>query len=583
MSLISVEKVSKSYDNFQILDQVSFSIEKTDRLGLIGKNGSGKTTLMEILVGRIFEYQGRVQSAKQLRIGYLSQDLGLNPDLTVHQEVLQVFNYQQQLDDQMLELMLELEDHPDNAQLLQKLAQTQDRHEQNGGYQYELSIKQALTGLGFSPADQRLKIKSLSGGQRNRVALAKILLQDPDLLLLDEPTNHLDIRATEWLENYLNKVFSGAVLMISHDRYFLDRVVRKVLELRNQQLKIYRGNYSAYLQTKNLEQLTQAREYKKQQQFIAREEEFIRRNIAGQKTKQAQGRRTRLERLERIQAPESADKSMQLQFKPQIRGGNEILHCRDVSKKFGLNQIFSGLNCDIHRGDVVGILGANGTGKTTFLRLIRGEHSPSTGVVRTGHNLNFGYFDQELGGLDENSSVIDVVWQIRSKWTESEVRNFLAAFLFVGDEVFKMVADLSGGERSRLLLSKLLLENPNVLLLDEPTNHLDIQAREALEAALMDYSATILMISHDRYFLSKLANKLLIFADAGVEFYSGTYAEYQRDQEESVAASSSSIFAVAQTMESPQREPTTTASTNPASTTPKRERLLVAKKRAKSR
>ena len=582
MSLISVEKVSKSYDNFQVLDQVSFSIEKTDRLGLIGKNGSGKTTLMEILAGRIFDYQGRIQSAKQLRIGYLSQDLELNPDLTVHQEVLQVFNHQQQLEDQMLELMLELEDHPDNAQLLQKLAQTQDRHEQNGGYQYELSIKQALTGLGFCPVDQGLKTKSLSGGQRNRVALAKILLQDPDLLLLDEPTNHLDIRATEWLEHYLNKVFNGAVLMISHDRYFLDRVVHKVLELRNQQLKIYRGNYSAYLQTKNLEQLTQAREYKKQQKFIAQEEEFIRRNIAGQKTKQAQGRRTKLERLERIQAPESVDKSMRLQFKPQIRGGNEILHCREVSKQFGQKQIFSGLNCDIHRGDVVGILGANGTGKTTFLRLIRGEQSPSTGVVRTGHNLNFGYIDQELSGLDEHSSVIDEVRQMRLRWTESEVRNFLAAFLFVGDEVFKMVADLSGGERSRLLLSKLLLENPNVLLLDEPTNHLDIQAREALEAALMDYSATILMISHDRYFLSKLANKLLIFAEAEVEFYPGTYAEYQRDLEET-AASSKSIFAVAQTVESSQQESTTITNADPAPTAPKGERLLVAKKRAKSR
>ena len=582
MSLISVEKVSKSYDNFQVLDQVSFSIEKTDRLGLIGKNGSGKTTLMEILAGRIFDYQGRIQSAKQLRIGYLSQDLELNPDLTVHQEVLQVFNHQQQLEDQMLELMLELEDHPDNAQLLQKLAQTQDRHEQNGGYQYELSIKQALTGLGFCPVDQGLKTKSLSGGQRNRVALAKILLQDPDLLLLDEPTNHLDIRATEWLEHYLNKVFNGAMLMISHDRYFLDRVVHKVLELRNQQLKIYRGNYSAYLQTKNLEQLTQAREYKKQQKFIAQEEEFIRRNIAGQKTKQAQGRRTKLERLERIQAPESVDKSMRLQFKPQIRGGNEILHCREVSKQFGQKQIFSGLNCDIHRGDVVGILGANGTGKTTFLRLIRGEQSPSTGVVRTGHNLNFGYIDQELSGLDEHSSVIDEVRQMRLRWTESEVRNFLAAFLFVGDEVFKMVADLSGGERSRLLLSKLLLENPNVLLLDEPTNHLDIQAREALEAALMDYSATILMISHDRYFLSKLANKLLIFAEAEVEFYPGTYAEYQRDLEET-AASSNSIFAVAQTVESSQQESTTITNADPAPTAPKGERLLVAKKRAKSR
>ncbi len=577
MSLITVEKVSKAYDAFPVLENVSLSIEKTDRLGLIGKNGSGKTTLMKILVGQIFEYKGQVQSAKQSRIGYLSQNPDLNPELTLHQELLQIFQKQQQVEDQMLELMLELEDQPDQPQLLQKLAQLQEKHDQNGGYQYELSIKQALSGLGFGSNDWELPTKTLSGGQRNRLALAKILLKNPDLLLLDEPTNHLDIKATEWLENYLNKVYVGAVLMISHDRYFLDRTVSKILELRNQRLTIYRGNYSQYRKTKALEVVTRNREYRKQQQFITKEKSFIRQNLAGQKSKQAQGRRTRLERLDLIEAPESTDKTMHIHFQPQIRGGNEILRCRQLSKEFGGETVFSGLNCDIFRGDVVGILGANGSGKTTFLRILLGQLKPNGGTFSVGHNLTFGYYDQELKDLDERLALIDEIRQQRPLWTDGQVRSFLATFLFTEEEVFKLTADLSGGERSRLLLAKLLLKQANVLLLDEPTNHLDIQAREALENALADYSATVLMISHDRYLLNKLANRLLIFEKDKVTFYSGTYAEYQR---ESAEIEQDRAKKVDQTIKLKNTSQPAIA-TQPQS--PKRERVLVAKRRKKSK
>ena len=577
MSLITVETVSKAYDTFSVLEDVSFSIEKRDRLGLIGKNGSGKTTLMKILVGQIFEYQGIVQFTKQLRIGHLSQDADLNPELTLHQELLQIFHKQQQIEDQMLELMLELEDESGQPDLLQKLAYLQEKHDQNGGYQYELSIKKALSGLGFQEKDWNLLTKNLSGGQRNRLALAKILLQDPDLLLLDEPTNHLDIKSTEWLENYLNKVYSGSVLMISHDRYFLDRVVTKILQLRNQRLTIYRGNYSQYRKTKALEVLTQEKEYKKQQQFIAKEQEFIRQNLAGQKSKQAQGRRTRLNRLEIIEAPDGNDETMKIKFQPQIRGGNEILQCRQLNKVFDDKTVFSGLNCDIFRGDIVGILGPNGSGKTTFLRMILGQLQPSSGTIYVGHNLTFGYYDQELTDLDEGSTLLDEIRQQQPLWTDGQIRSLLATFLFTGEDVFKLVDDLSGGERSRLLLAKLLLKQDNVLLLDEPTNHLDIHAREALEKALIDYSATVLMISHDRYLLSKLASRLLIFGENKATFYSGTYDEYQRELAE---ASQKKDTPVDQTIISKKQSP---VGPKVQSRQSKRERVLVAKQHKRPR
>jgi len=365
--------------------------------------------------------------------------------------------------------------------------------------------------------------------------------------------------------------------MISHDRYFLDRVVTKILQLRNQRLTIYRGNYSQYRKTKALEVLTQEKEYKKQQQFIAKEKEFIRQNLAGQKSKQAQGRRTRLDRLEMIEAPEVTDGTMKIKFQPQIRGGNEILQCRQLNKVFDDKIVFSDLNCDIFRGDIVGILGPNGSGKTTFLRMILGQLQPSGGTIYVGHNLTFGYYDQELTDLDEGSTLLDEIRRQQPLWTDGQIRSLLATFLFTGEEVFKLIADLSGGERSRLLLAKLLLKQDNVLLLDEPTNHLDIHAREALEKALIDYSATVLMISHDRYLLSKLASRLLIFGENKATFYSGTYDEYQRELAE---ASQKQDTPVDQTIISKKKSP---AEFKVQSRPSKRERVLVAKRHKRSR
>lgn len=527
MSLVRLEHVTKSYDPYLILDDISLSIEHRDRIGLIGPNGSGKTTLISIISGLIPDFRGRVVRGKKTRIGYLSQETDLHPDCTLRQEMLKVFQAQRDLEDRLLLLSERLEDDRNNPVILKEYARLQEQHELIGGYSYEHRINKTLGGLGFCEADFHLRCGILSGGQKSRAALAKLLLEAPDLLLLDEPTNHLDIKAIEWLEYFLNTEYQGAAIVISHDRYFLDRVVGKIVELHNHKIKGYRGNYTKYLETKNLETLTQEREYKKQQRHIAHEEEFIQRNIAGQRTREAKGRQKLLNRLERIEKPHSKTPKMNLNFTLAERGGNDILQCQNLGKRYGQVSIFKNLNLDVHRGDVIGIIGPNGVGKTTLFRMILNHEKPTTGNLKTGHNLQFGYYDQELGGLNPANTVIDEIWELRPTHTQGEIRNYLGKFLFSGDSVFKRVGDLSGGEQSRVMLAKLLMENANVLLLDEPTNHLDIPSREVLEEALAAYPATILIISHDRYFLNKLTTKLVVFENGTAKQFIGTYAEYE--------------------------------------------------------
>ena len=524
MSLVRLDQVTKSYDPYLILDEVSLSIEHGDRIGLIGKNGTGKTTLIEIIAGVIEDFKGSIGYAKRLQIGYLSQEPNLEADCSLRQEMLKVFQERRDLEDEMLLLS---ERMAEDANLLNKYAQLQEQHERMGGYDYEYQTNRTLGGLGFPDSDLNLRIGVLSGGQKSRAALAKLLLEDPDLLLLDEPTNHLDIKAIEWLENFLNTEYQGAVIIVSHDRYFLDRVVRKTVELRNHKLKGYSGNYTKYLEIRRTESLAQEREYKKQQRYIAHEEDFIRRNMAGQRTREAQGRQKLLDRLERVEKPETADKTIKLRFTPDVRGGNDILQCRDLGKRYGDKQIFEDLNLEVYRQDVVGVIGPNGVGKTTLFRMILGDELPTSGALKIGHNLHFGYYDQELAGLNCDTTIIDEIWALRPTQKQGEVRSFLGRFLFSNDEVFKWIGDLSGGEQSRVMLAKLLLENANVLLLDEPTNHLDIPSREVLEEALAEYPATIFMISHDRYFLNKLVNKLLVFENGTAKLFIGTYAEYE--------------------------------------------------------
>ena len=534
MSLIRLENVTKRYDPDLILDDISVSIEHGDRIGLIGRNGTGKTTLIKIINGMLANFKGKVNSAKGLRIGYLSQEPDIARDCTLRQEMLKVFEKRRALEDKMLLLAEEMETR-EAPELLARYARIQEQHEQLGGYDYEHRISRILGGLGFSESDFNFPIRVLSGGQKSRATLAKLLLEAPDLLLFDEPTNHLDIKGIEWLENYLNIEYNGAVLVVSHDRYFLDKVVRKVWELAEHKIKIYRGNYSKYIETKKVEELVGERAFKKQQAFIEHEEDFIRRNIAGQRTREAQGRRKKLARLERVDKPKPDAPTIKLNFTPETRGGNDILRCKNVGKTFGDKTIFTDLNFEVYRRDIIGIIGANGTGKTTLFRMILGEEPPTAGEMWVGPTLKFGYYAQELEGLNPDNEIIDEIWELRPQQTHGEIRSFLAKFLFFGDDVFKRIGNLSGGEQSRVLLAKLLLANANVLLLDEPTNHLDIPAREALEAALAEYPATLFIISHDRYLLNNLATKLLIFdgtPGGTANLFEGNYAEYTAEQQE---------------------------------------------------
>ena len=524
MSLVRLDQVTKSYDPYLILDEVSLSVEHGDRIGLIGKNGTGKTTLIEIIAGVIEDFKGNISYAKRLQIGYLSQEPNLEADCSLWQEMFKVFHERRDLEDEMLLLS---ERMAEDLDLLDKYAQLQERHDRMGGYDYEYQTNRTLGGLGFHDSDFNLKIGVLSGGQKSRAALAKLLLEDPDLLLLDEPTNHLDIKAIEWLENFLNTEYQGAVIIVSHDRYFLDRVTRKIVELRNHKLKEYPGNYTRHLEIRQTERIAQEREHKKQQRHIAHEEDFIRRNMVGQRTREAQGRQKLLDRLEWVEKPETFEKTIKLRFTPDVRGGNDILRGQGLGKRYGDKQIFEDVNLEVYRQDVVGIIGPNGVGKTTLFRMILGNELPTSGELKIGHNLHFGYYDQELAGLNLDNTIIDEIWELRPAQKQGEIRSFLGRFLFSEDEVFKWIGDLSGGEQSRVMLAKLLLENANVLLLDEPTNHLDIPSREVLEEALAEYPATIFMISHDRYFLNKLVNKLLVFENGTAKLFIGTYAEYE--------------------------------------------------------
>ncbi|RKU06214.1 thiamine ABC transporter substrate-binding protein [Candidatus Poribacteria bacterium] len=537
MSLVTITNVTKRYDPDIILDDISVAIAPGDRIGLIGRNGCGKTTLLKIISGMLTDFKGDVVLAKGCRIGYLSQEPDLERNCTLRQEMLTVFEERLALEDKMLMLAEEMEKQ-EAPHLLQEYARIHEKHERLGGYDYEHQINRVLSGLGFSDQDFNLPVHVLSGGQKSRATLAKLLLEEPDLLLLDEPTNHLDINGIEWLENYLNTEYNGGVLVVSHDRYFLDKIVRKVWELAENKINIYRGNYSKYLELKNIGQLVDRRAFKIQQAFIAQEKEFIERNIAGQRTREAQGRQKKLDRLERIEKPKTDTRTLKLNFTQSTRGGDDILRCQNVGKQFGDKVLFTGLNFEVYRGDVVGIIGPNGSGKTTLFRMILGQEQPTQGNLWVGPGLRLGYYTQELEGLNPDNEILDEIWALCPDQTPFEVRSFLAKFLFSGDDVFKRIGNLSGGEQSRVQLAKLLLEKANVFLLDEPTNHLDIPAREALENALADYPATLFIISHDRFLLNRLATKLLIFdvtkEGATTRFFEGTYAEYEAEQQKQV-------------------------------------------------
>lgn len=532
MSLIRLERVTKTFDPQIVLDDISWQVARGDRVGLVGANGTGKTTCLEIMAGLQEPTQGAVYRAKGLRLGYLSQDSSLPEDRPLRDAMLDVFAEQRRLEESMHDVSERMGAADTDAELEELLARydrLQHTHELQGGYAYEHRIDSILGGLGFDPDEFGKQIGVMSGGEKARASLARLLLEDPELLLLDEPTNHLDVNAVEWFESFLGTEYKGGYVVVSHDRYFLDKVTKKTVELRDRRITEYRGNYSQYANTRERDALAQQRQYELQQEYIARTEEYIRRNIAGQNTKQAQGRRKILKRLERVERPDADKPRIRVDLKAQTRGGDDVLIADDAAIDYGSGPVFSGVSFHVRRTDVLGIMGPNGAGKTSLFRLILGEEEPVGGIVRVGGGVEVGYLGQEHDGLREDRSVLQEVWAaMPASSTEGDVRSLLARFLFFGDDVLKRISTLSGGERSRVSLCRLLLTRANLLLLDEPTNHLDIPSREALEQALEVYPGTLVIVSHDRYLLSRLATKLLVFGDGTAQFWQRSYAEWER-------------------------------------------------------
>jgi ATP-binding cassette subfamily F protein 3 len=531
MPIVKLDHVSKSYGPNLVLDDICWQVSSDDRVGLIGDNGTGKTTLFKIMTGEIPRYKGTIDRAKRAGIGHLHQEPEFDSQMKLRDAIrMAAFNHMHDLEEQMKQLteeMSQMDGDEDTTEILDQYARLQERHEAYGGYNYEHRIDIVLGGLGFTQADLLLPVSALSGGQKSRAALAHLLLEEPDLLLLDEPTNHLDLAGTEWLEGFLLSEYHGAVVVVSHDRYFLDKVVTKVAELQNHKLEEYRGNYTKYLFLREQKLLTQQRQYQRQQEEIAHDIDFIRRYKAGQRSKEARGREKKLERMDLIERPQLKTKKIKLEFTTELRGGDDVLQLRNLSKRYGDKVLFENLDLDVYRRDRLGIIGPNGIGKTTLLRMILGQEKPTSGTVKVGYNLRIGYYDQEHASLNLDNTVLDEIWELRPNDTQGQARSYLGRFLFSGDEVFKPISDLSGGEQSRVALAKLLLENANFLILDEPTNHLDISSKEVLEEALTEYPATMIIVSHDRYFVDKIVSKILFMEEDRTWLWTGNYVAYQ--------------------------------------------------------
>jgi len=540
--LFRLSNIEKSYGGYEVLRGVSFQVNPGEKIGLVGRNGSGKTTIFRIITGAESPDEGDIHSINNLKLGLLEQHVDFQPGETVHTAALSAFQKVHDIEAEMRRLERQMEtDHGEET--LSRYADLQLEFERADGYTFAARAEAVLMGLGFDSENWSAETSKLSGGQRNRLGLVRLLLSSPDILLLDEPTNHLDVHAVEWLENFLAE-FDRAYIVISHDRYFLDRVAKRIIEIENGKAVDYKGNYSKFVVERELRREQQQREYENQRSLISKTEEFIRRNLEGQKTKQAKSRRNMLERLDRIEAVASEKSGGNFGLKKVERTGNNVLTTEELSIGYRDKTLAAGINISLHRGEFLGIIGANGTGKTTFLKTIMGEIRELDGRLTWGTKTDIGYYAQNLETLHPNNEVIQELRTIAPLADGGALRSFLARFLFFGEDVFKKVSDLSGGEKGRLSLAKLIYSRKNVLILDEPTNHLDIPAREALEAALDEYDGTIITVSHDRFFLDKLASQILAFEDEGVETFNGNYTEYHDWHETRLAGSNRTESAV---------------------------------------
>lgn len=534
MIILSLNNIVKSYGTDIILRDINFSINENEKVGLVGINGAGKTTLFKILCQEIGYDTGSIYMPQDKNIGYLSQNLDLDMDCTVFEETMKVFKHIKDMESRLREIesLLSLSNADYSSRehdaLLKEYGHIQEEYERANGYGSESFARGILIGLGISTVDFGKEIKYLSGGQKTRVALAKLLLRNPDLLLLDEPTNHLDLSAINFLENFL-KDYKGTVIVISHDRYFLDVVTNKTLELTNGIIEEYAGNYSFFISEREKRFETRMKEYENRQKEIERLEEIITRfraNTREKSNKQAASREKALDRIERLDRPSMDNRGTRISFDTKIKSGNDVLMVEELSKAFGDNQLFQNLSFLIRRGEKVALIGENGKGKTTLFRIICSLMNGDSGQARLGRNVFTGYYDQEQRDLSPDKTVLDELWDSYPDMTTTEVRTYLGSFLFTGDDVFKQVALLSGGEKCRLSLLKLMLSKSNFLLLDEPTNHLDMLSREALENALLNYDGTLFVISHDRYFLNKVIIRILELDGEGLTEYLGNYQYY---------------------------------------------------------
>ncbi|NMD72849.1 ABC-F family ATP-binding cassette domain-containing protein [Bacillus sp. DNRA2] len=532
MILLQVNQLNKYYGADLILSNIKLEVQSNDRIALVGRNGAGKSTLLRIIAGQMSHDSGELMKPKDVTIGYLAQNTGLESNLSIWDEMLSVFATLQSMEKKLRQIEAQMADPAvfnDSAQYERTLKEydvLQVQFKDMGGYQYEADIRSVLHGLNFHSFDYTTKISSLSGGQKTRLALGKLLLTRPDILILDEPTNHLDIDTLSWLEQYLQN-YDGAILIVSHDRYFLDKVVNQVYEISRMQINKFTGNYSAYLDQKAENYEREMKLYEKQQDEISKLQDFVARNLArASTTKRAQSRRKQLERMQVMDRPLGHEKSASFSFGIEKQSGNEVLKLEEIAVGYGTDTVSEDITLRITRGESIALVGPNGIGKSTLLKTIVQKLEPLAGNFHFGSNVTIGYYDQEQAELTSNKRVLNELWDEYPLKSEKEVRTVLGNFLFSGDDVLKIVSTLSGGEKARLALAKLMMQKANFLILDEPTNHLDLDSKEVLENALIDYPGTILFVSHDRYFINRIVTKVVELSKTGAAEFLGDYDYY---------------------------------------------------------
>ncbi len=549
MLVLQTHQLSKSYGVTSVLQHITIQIREKERIGLVGVNGAGKSTLLKMITGDILPDEGQVQWAKHATFGYLAQDSGLESQHSIWEEMKSVYTPILQMEKTLRQLEVRMgeneviQDEDLYAKITAEYASLSALFEEKGGYQYEANIRSVLHGLGFNTFPSETPIHTLSGGQKTRLALGRLLLVKPDLLILDEPTNYLDIDTLSWLEGWLQG-YPGALLIVSHDRHFLDALATTMIEIDRHKAKTYPGNYSKYAALKKQQTEQQLQQYNEQQDEIERLKDFVQKNIVrASTTKRAQSRRKQLDKIERIDRPTDNNRT-HFSFDIERQTGVDVVDIQNLSIRFDSNNIFQNVNFGVKRGERIALVGPNGVGKSTLLKILTDQLRPDTGHVRYGTHVAIGYYDQEQTGLNPSQELIDELWNHYPHKTETEIRTVLGNFLFEGDDVYKNIEDLSGGEKARVSLAKLMLKNANLLILDEPTNHLDIGSKEVLEDALIDYPGTIIFVSHDRYFLNKMSTRTIELSPNGVKSYLGNYKymlEKKQEIEETTIKTSPSI------------------------------------------